>query len=174
MKSPREPIRTETELYERALKLLMQKSRSRWELRRLLANRCDEDRWIEAVLDKCVARRYLDDVKYAVHLARYHAERKRQGRRRIILELKSRGIDPAIARQSVEEVFLSIDEKELLRQAVQKKLQQASGPWNPKKSKKLYDQLVRAGFNTDLIIRELRRLRMTISDEIEVSEEEIV
>lgn len=174
MNSKREPIRTESELYERALKLLTQKSRSRWELRRLLANRCEQDRLIETVLDKCVARGYLDDVKYAVHLARYHAERKRQGRRRVILELKSRGLDPAIARQAVEEVFLSLDEQELLRQAVQMKLKRASGPWSPKKAKKLYDQLARAGFNTDLILRELRRLRVTLPAEAEAREEDIV
>ncbi|MBZ5535508.1 MAG: recombination regulator RecX [Acidobacteriia bacterium] len=157
MKPSRESIASEAEVYDRALRLLSQKNRSRWEMRRLLEKRCEDGTLIDFALDKCVARGYLDDIKYAVQTARRRVTVKKQGRRRVAQELKSRGIAPAIAEQALDEVFGSLDEDELLRQALEAKLKGTSGSWTRKKVKKIYDQLVRAGFNTDRILRELRR-----------------
>lgn len=157
MKPSREWIVSEVELYDRALRLLSQKNRSRWELRRLLEKRCENAALIDGVLDKCVARGYLDDIKYAAQLARRLAAGKKQGRRRLAQELKSRGIASAISEQVLEEVFGTLDEDELLRQALEVKLKGTSSSWTQKKVKKIYDQLVRAGFSTDRILREFRR-----------------
>ena len=157
MKPSRTWIVSEIELYDRALRLLAQKNRSRWELSLLVEKRCTEKALVSSVLDKCVARGYLDDIKYAVHLARQRATGKKQGRRRVAQELKSRGIAPSIAEQALEQVFGSLDEDELLRQALGMKLKAKSGAWTRKQVKKIYDQLVRAGFNTDRILLEFRR-----------------
>lgn len=160
MKRSRENIASPADLYDRALKLLAQKSRSRWELHRLLEKRCEDAATLQAVLDKCVAHGYLDDIKYAVQLARFRAERKKQGRRRVALELKAKGIPVEIAEHALEEVFRHIDEDELLHRALEAKLKEATHGWTAKKTKKLYDQMVRAGFNTDCILREFRRCRI--------------
>jgi regulatory protein len=157
MKPSRACIVREAEVYDRALKLLSQKNRSRWELRRLLEKRCDSGALIDTVLDKCVARGYLDDIKYALQLARARAEGKKQGRRRVALELKSRGIASETAERALDEVFNAIDEEELLRNALETRLKGRSPSWNEKKIKRIYDQLVRAGFNTEQILREFRR-----------------
>jgi len=172
MKLSRENIASPAELYDRALKLLAQKSRSRWELQRLLEKRCEDAATIQRVLDKCVALGYLDDIKYAVQLARFRAERKKQGRRRVALELKSRGIAAEIAEHALEDVFRHINEDELLHRALEAKLKDAPAGWTAKKTKKLYDQLVRAGFNTDCILREFRRCRIPPVQNRAVSGEE--
>jgi regulatory protein len=157
MKPSRKWIVNEAELYDCAIRLLAQKNRSRWELRRLLENRCEDGALIDTVLDKCVARGYLDDIKYAVQLVRRRATGKKQGRRRLAQELKSRGIAPAIAEQALDDVFSALDEEGLLRQALEAKLKGTSGSWTQKQVKKIYDQLARAGFNTEHILREFRR-----------------
>lgn len=169
MKPARNPITDEHELYERALKLLTQKSRSRWEMHRLLAKRCEQQALINAVLDKCIAHGYLDDVKYALQLARHHVERKRQGRRRVAQELRARGLSDPVVEGAIEEVFGPVDETTLLRRALEAKLKSASRAWDAKKTKKVYDQLVRAGFNTDLILRELRRFRAPVPENMDTS-----
>lgn len=161
MKPSREPILSEAELYDRALKLLSLKNRSRWELRRMLERRCEDDVLIDAILDKCVARGYLDDIKYSVQLARTRAQGKKQGRRRVALELKSRGIAPETAERALQEVFSALDEDELLRKALEARLKGVSGSWTQKKVKRIYNQLVRAGFDTEPILREFRRHEIT-------------
>lgn len=165
MKISPEPIVHERELYDRAVKLLTQKSRSQWELRRLLRKRCEVERLIDSVLHKCVALGYLDDVKYAVHLARVSAERKHHGQRRIALELKAKGIAPEIIRAALKEVFSTTDELDLLRQALIAKMKNKPPIWDAKKAKKLHDQLMQAGFETDKILREFRRLRIATPQE---------
>jgi regulatory protein len=165
MKRSPVPITSQRELYERALKLLTQKSRSQWELRRLLAKRCREESLIAAVIDKCIALGYLDDVQYATHLARDHAERKRHGRRRVAQELRARGLSMHIVELALKEVFSQVDEGAVLRRAVETRVRNTPGKWDTRKKKKLYDQLVRDGFNTDAILRELRRHRISVTGE---------
>ncbi len=172
MKPKRPPITDEVELYTHALNLLSKKSRSRWEMRRLLARRCERDALIESVLDKCVARGYLDDVKYAVQLARVQTERKRHGRRRVAQELRARGLAEDIIDQTLQEIFSSLDEMALLQKAIESKLRHWTRPLNRQKIKKMYDQLVRAGFDTDLIVRALRKLRIPVPAGAATSEEE--
>ncbi len=172
MKSQPKPVASENELYDRAVKLLMQKGRSRWEMRRLLEKRSPKQRWVESVLDKCVARGYLDDVKYAVQLARMHAERKRQGRRRVFQELRARGLADDLASRAVEEVCGSLDEEALLRRSLEVKLKRLRRPLNAQQKKRLYDQLMRAGFTTEQILRELKRFQISISADAGFPQEE--
>ena len=173
MKRSPVPITSQRELYERALRLLTQKSRSQWELRRLLAKRCCEQSLVTAVIDKCIAHGYLDDVQYAIHLARDHAERKRHGRRRVAQELRARGLSAPIVELALQEMFSQVDEGAVLRRAVQARVRNTPGKWDTRKKKKLYDQLVRAGFDTDAILRELRRhqISMTVESDTVPAEE---
>ncbi|MDD5543372.1 MAG: regulatory protein RecX [Acidobacteriia bacterium] len=160
MQKPIKLLSSEAELYNCALKFLGLRARSRHDLERLLKKRCRQPDWVQAVLDKCVARGYLDDVKYAVQFARSQAERKRHGRRRVVLELKSRGIAAQDIEFAVCEVFESLDEALLVRQALESKLKKTAGEWTPRKTQRLYNQLMRAGFPGDVVIRELRRCRI--------------
>jgi len=166
MKKPITPIANEAELYERALKLLTQKSRSTHDLRRLLTKRCEKPTLVEMVIDKCIARGYLDDVKYAVQFARLHVERRRHGRRRIVLELRTRGVSAEDIETAVGEVFCTLDEETLVRRALENKLKIAAREWTAPKARKLYAQLIRAGFRGDLIVRELRRSRIEALKEL--------
>jgi regulatory protein len=173
MKTPHPPLTNPRELYDRAIRLLTQKTRSRWELRRLLEKRCADDALVDAVLDKCVAQGYLDDVQYAIQMARTQAERKRHGRRRVAQELRARGIAADLIERTLAEVFSVIDESALLRRALEIKLKKTSGRLNGKTTKKIYDQLVRAGFNADLIFRELRRHRLSLPADHDPTAEEL-
>lgn len=172
MRSRREPILDERQLYDRALRLLTQKSRSVAHLRRLLKKHGVDSQRVQKVIDKCIAQGYLDDVKYAVQFARSQAEKRRHGRRRVTLELRSRGIAERIIRQAIEEVFGDVDETTLMARALDARLQRVRGPWDQKKMKKLYDQLVRAGFDTETILHELKARGMMKSPRLDFPEEE--
>lgn len=174
MKVCHEPIPNERELYERALKLLTQKSRSISSLRQLLKKRCPDDVAVESVIDKCVAHGYLDDVKYALQFARSRVERKRQGRRRIALELKARGIPERLIESTLMKVFDSIDEDQLLSRAIEAKVRHSRAPWDVRKTKRLYDQMVRAGFNTEAILKAFKRRKFVGMERTNIAEEDPV
>lgn len=174
MRARPEPITDEHELYERALKLLTQRSRSASSLLQLLQKRCPDPNLVQSVIDKCVAHHYLDDVKYALQFARARMERKRQGRRRIAQELRARGISEVLIQSTITKVFDSIDEEELLSRALEAKLKQSHGPWDERKTKRLYHQMVRAGFNTEAILRGLSRKKLAGLPKTEFAEEESV
>src|SRR6266513_3029078 len=90
-------LETEPELDEYAVGALGRRMRSIAELKRLLRKRVEADTEIGKTLVELVIRRlkdqgYLNDAKYAATYSTLRRDNEKFGRRRVVTELKARGV----------------------------------------------------------------------------------
>lgn len=100
---------------------------------------------IEAVIDSLVEYGYLDDVRYAAALVKYLACTKCYGPRRISQELYAKGIDRQTAAGALESVDVDF------YQTVKTHIPRGFDFSDRKAVSRLYGQLVRKGFDYDMI-----------------------
>jgi regulatory protein len=151
-------IATEEALYEYALKALMRRAHSVFEMRRALEQRAQEEAHVKPVLQRLKERNYLDDARYARQFARQQAVNRRRGRHRIAQELRKRGVPDRHIEAALTEVFAEVDESAAVRRRIERKLKTLRGPLDQRRRAALYASLLRAGFDADTIRRELRAL----------------
>jgi regulatory protein len=149
-------LQTEEQLYDYALKALMRRAHSVYEMRKALERRADEKILVRAVLDRLKEHNYLDDARYAVQFARQRSENRRQGRHRIARELRARGVPDRHIEAALDEVLRDVDAGAQVRKRIERKLRNLHGPLDARKLASLYSTLLRAGFDSDTIRRELR------------------
>jgi SOS response regulatory protein OraA/RecX len=157
---------SEADLYAAALHALMRRAHSTFELRIYLERRATEPSVEEGPVRRVLARlkqeKLLDDGKYAFDFARARASGRRQGGRRIALELRKRGVPDRHIDAAIAQVFADLDEAAMVRKVIERRTRAARGPLdarsNPfdrKKMASLYRTLLRAGFDPSVIRREL-------------------
>src|SRR5581483_3729969 len=117
----RRKLDTENELYEYAIGALARRMRSIAELKRLLRQRVDSETEIGRTLVELVIRRlkdqgYLNDAKYAAAYSAYRRDNEKFGRRRIVTELKIKGIHSEIIDNTVESTFSEVNEEKHARE----------------------------------------------------------
>lgn len=151
-------LESEEELYDYALKALMRRSHSIYEMRQALERRNSDKSMVKRVIGRLREHSYLDDARYAVAFARQRSENRRQGRHRIARELRARGVADRFIESALEEVLRDVDAAAQVRQRIQRKLRSLRGPLDERKLASLYATLLRAGFDADTIRRELRAL----------------
>jgi len=157
MRPPRK-LATDEELYAAALRALMRRAHSVYEMRKALERRAEDPTAVGRILSRLKQASLLDDARYARQFARYHAESRRQGRYRIGRDLRARGVPDRHIEAALEEVFYDTDEKLLVRQCIERKLKLYRGALDQRKLASLYSNLLRAGFSADVIRSELRAL----------------
>jgi regulatory protein len=170
---PRSPkkLSTEEQLHAAALRALMRRAHSVYEMRQALERRAQDKAQVRRVLDRLKQQGLLDDARYARQFARYRAEARRLGRFRVARELRARGVADRHIEGALEEVFTEADEATLLRQRVERRLRRSRGPLDERALASLYRSLLRAGFSADLIRSELRRLARADADALPEEEE---
>src|SRR5438876_4861295 len=102
------PRTTDSEdvLYEYAVGALARRMRSVAELKRLLRPRVEADTEYGKTLVELVIRRlkdqgYLDDAKYAAAFSTFRRDNEKLGRRRVITDLKIKGVPREVIDQAV-------------------------------------------------------------------------
>ncbi|HXL23865.1 MAG TPA: regulatory protein RecX [Candidatus Dormibacteraeota bacterium] len=168
-------LETESELYDVAVRALMRRAHSVHEMKKVLARRTDNELLVQVVMARLRENGQLDDSRYAKQFVRQRTEIRRQGKFRIARDLRARGIpdrhvDAAIADASNPET-----ESATIRTRLQRKLKLLSsgkkgGEIDAKKIASLYRSLLRAGFSSDAIRRELKSLTSEEVPEIEPSD----
>ena len=151
-------LATEEQLYAAALRALMRRAHSVYELRQALERRAEDKAAVRRVLQRLKNEKLLDDARYARQFARYRAESRRQGRFRITRELRARGVPDRHIEAAVKDTFEETDEAALVRQRLERRLKTLRGPLDQRKLASLYRSLLRAGFSSDTIRNELRSL----------------
>ena len=145
-------------LYEVAIRALGRRARSSGEVRALLARRKAARSDIEAVIHRLKQNGYLDDARFARAFVSSRIENRLEGKLRVRRELAARRVKPELADEAVRRGFEGMDEAALLRQYLQRKLR-VSKPLNkPSAVQSLFRRLLRAGFRSDTIVGELKRL----------------
>jgi SOS response regulatory protein OraA/RecX len=162
-------LSSEADLYAAALRALMRRAHSTFELRIHLERRALEPSVETGAVRRVLARlkqeKLLDDGKYAFDFARSRASGRRQGGRRIALELRKRGVPDRHIDAAIAQVFADLDEAAMVRKVIERRTRTARGPFdarpfdrNPfdrEKIASLYRTLLRAGFDPSVIRREL-------------------
>lgn len=148
----------EAALYEAAIKILMRRAHSVMEMKKALLRRCGDDKLIRNVVDRLKREGLIDDARYARQFARQRSEWRKQGKFRIARELRARGVPDKQIDAALEANAAETDEAALVRQRVERKLKTLRGEADEKKIASLYRSLLRAGFSSDVIRRELRRI----------------
>ncbi|RME06530.1 MAG: hypothetical protein D6812_01475 [Deltaproteobacteria bacterium] len=106
---------------EIALRALARRSRTVSQMRHYLAGRGVGPETVERVIADLLERGHLDDRTYATFFAQDAARLRRQGRRRIDLELDKRGIAPELRKEVLDLLFTECSEVEIATQALEKR-----------------------------------------------------
>ena len=110
-----------------AMRALMRRAHSVSEMKKYLEGRAEDVAVVKPVLARLRESRYLDDERYALQFARFHAISRRQGRFRIVRELRARGVSDAHIEAALETVFAESNEAETVRARIARKLRQHRG-----------------------------------------------
>jgi regulatory protein len=152
-------LETEAELYEYALGALGRRMRTVAELKRLLRARVDADSDYGKTLIDLVVRRlkdngYLNDAKYAAAYSAFRRDNEKYGRRRVITDLKVKGVVGEVLEKAVNDSFSEVDEERQARDYLHRK--RLKKPQDQKQAARIFRQLIRAGFGSKTIFKILR------------------
>jgi regulatory protein len=151
-------IENEPELYDAAIKILMRRAHSVFEIKKALARRCEDEKLVQAVLKRLKDEKLVDDARYARQFTRYRIETRKQGQFRIARDLRARGVPDRHIESALKDAAEDSDPTALIRQRIQRKLRLYRGELDDRKLASVYRSLLAAGFPTDLIRKEVYRL----------------
>lgn len=137
------------ELYEYAVGALGRRMRTVAELKRLLRQRVAQqdgaNAMIEAVVQKLKEQRYLNDTQYAAAYSTLRRENEKYGRRRVMTDLKNKGVHADIIEKTVSQTYAGVDEEQLARDFLARK--RFAKPADQKQAARVFRALLRAGFS---------------------------
>ena len=158
---------TEEDLYRYAVGALGRQMRSVAELKRLLRRRTEPDTelgktLIEIVIRKLKDQGYLNDAKYAAAYSGFRRDNEKFGRRRVITDLKAKGVHGEVIEKAVADAFEDVNEEKLARDFLQRK--RLKKPQDQKQAARTFRQLTRAGFSSKTIFKILKK--WDVDDEV--------
>ena len=141
----------------------MRRAHSVSEMKKALIRRTADEDLIQKVIARLKQNGLIDDARYAQQFARQRTQFRKQGKFRVARELRARGVPDRHIESAIEEAVAGTDEAAIVRQRIERKLRLFRGPltqknFGEKKIASLYRTLLRAGFSSDTIRSELRRL----------------
>jgi regulatory protein len=151
---------TENELYEYAVGALGRRMRTVAELKRLLRPRVEAETEIGQTLVELVIRRlkdqgYLNDAKYAAAFSSFRRDNEKFGRRRVITDLKTKGVHGELIEKAVASAYDEVNEEKQAREYLKKK--RLTKPSNQKEAARIFRNLMRAGFGAKTIFAILKK-----------------
>ncbi|MGC2830116.1 MAG: regulatory protein RecX [Candidatus Acidiferrum sp.] len=151
-------VESETELYEAAVRALMRRAYSIYEMKQLLGRRTEDDELLKTVMDRLKRAKMIDDERFAKQFVRQRTEIRRQGKFRIARDLRARGVPDRHIETALAESAKETDESAVVRQRLERKLRSFRGEITENKIASMYHSLLRAGFSADVVRRELKAL----------------
>jgi regulatory protein len=154
-----QPTDSEAVLYEYAVGALSRRMRSVAELTRLLRPRVEAETehgrtLIELVIRRLKDQGYLNDARYAATYSSYRKENEKFGRRRVVTELKIKGVHGDVIERAVGSVYDEVDDEKQAREYLRRKRLQK--PADRKQAARIFRHLMRAGFASKTIFRILK------------------
>jgi len=165
---PKKKFYSEDELYEYAVGALARRMRTVAELKRLLRARVEDaeseygQTLIELIIRRLKDRGYLNDSQYAAYFSSLRRDNQKFGRRRVVTDLKAKGVHGEVIDKAVDTAFDGVSEEKQAREFLRKKRMQK--PKDQKDAARIFRQLVRAGFGGKTIFTILKK--WNVDDEI--------
>lgn len=142
-----------------ALSLLARRAFSEAEMRSRLMSRGHPESVADRVVDRLRELGYLDDARFAASYSSGRFRSKGYGPRRILQDLRRRGVSDAVARQAVSTLQEDVDPVQAALASARKVWPRLSRePDRRKREARLHGYLARRGFDSDTIRAVLPRL----------------
>lgn len=154
---PARKLANEDDLYQYAVGALARRMRTVAELKRLMRARAAEGSAdvIESVIARLKEQRYLNDTAYAQTYAAYRRDNERFGPRRVITDLKARGVHSDVIEKAIAAVYRGQDELQLARAFLRRK--RITAPQSTREAARIFRALLRAGFSTKTVLTLLKK-----------------
>ena len=157
---PKQKTFTEEELYEYAVGALARRMHSVAELKRKLRQRVEIDTEVGQTLVELVIRRlkdqgYLNDSQYAAAYSSFRRDNEKFGRRRVVTDLKVKGVHGEVIEKAVSSVYDEVNEEKQARDYLQRK--RLKKPENQNEAARVFRHLTRAGFGSKTIFTILKK-----------------
>lgn len=149
---------------EKAFALLAARSLSESELSRKLRDKGFEGVLVSEVVAEFKASGYIDDGAYAMSYARNRLKIHPMGERLLRRELLQKGIEEELIDKTISEVFSEFRESKLARELVSKRASRYINLSDQKRRKRLYDLLLRRGFDWEVAREALEQMSKRSSD----------
>jgi len=149
----------------------MRRAHSVQEMRQKLTRRSDSELVVRVVMARLKENGLLNDERFAQQFARYRTQSRKQGKFRIQRELRQRGIADSVIASALEEFASQNDPAAIVRQRIERKLKSYRGEIDDQKIASIYGSLLRAGFPSDLIRKELKAVTRESVPEVDQPEE---
>jgi len=162
-------------LWSYALRALGQRAHSANELKQKLAQRAQSPGVLSATLAKLREYGFTDDAKFSEAFAARRLQNEGFGRYRVLRDLRSRRVAPALAEQAVEKAFSGTDEQDLIQQFLTRKYRGKDLTSFLSEEKNLasaYRRLRTAGFSSGRVLSVLKRYTRKAEDWSELEAEE--
>lgn len=154
MRRPKRNLFDENSLYDYAIGALGRKMRTVAELKRLLRNRCPNESVISQVITRLKDQKYLSDAGYAAAYSAFRRDDQKFGRRRVVTDLKMKGVHADVIEKAVEEAYSGVDELSLARAFLRRK--RLKKPASNRDAARIFRALMRAGFGVSASIKVLK------------------
>jgi regulatory protein len=157
---PKRKFYSEEELYEYAVGALARRMRTVAELKRLLRARVEVDTeygqtLVELIIRRLKDRGYLNDSQYAAYFSSLRRDNQKFGRRRVVTDLKVKGIHNEVIDKAVDAAFEGVSEEKQAREFLRRK--RLVKPKDQKQTARIFRQLARGGFGTKTIFTILKK-----------------
>lgn len=156
------PTCNETALYEYAIGALTRKMRTVAELKRLLRRRCPDEATVSSVIIRLKDHKYLSDSAYAAAYAGLRRDNQKFGSRRVITDLKVKGVHSDVIEKAVAEAYVNVNELTQARAFLKRK--RLSKPTTNQEAARIFRTLMRAGFGVSASIHILKN--WDVDDEV--------
>ena len=140
-----------------ALRSLKVRPRSIGELRDKLEAKKFEPQEISDTIEFLETINLLDDRAFTASWIQYRLARP-FGFRRIITELKQKGVSDAIIAEAVANAKGGYDEADVVLELAERRAKRLSGIDPLKRKKRVFDYLVRRGYPIDIVIKTIKKL----------------
>ncbi|MGA7888933.1 MAG: regulatory protein RecX [Candidatus Sulfotelmatobacter sp.] len=158
---PKKKFYSEDELYEYAVGALARRMRTVAELKRLLRMRVEDAEseygrtLVELIIRRLKDRGYLNDSQYAAYFSSLRRDNQKFGRRRVVADLKAKGMHSDVIDKAVDAAFEGVSEETQAREYLRKK--RLVKPKDQKQAARVFRQLARGGFGTKTIFSILKK-----------------
>ena len=113
---------------------------------------------VDQVIERLREYGYLDDAKFAQSYASLRLRERPIGRRRLQRDLWLKKVDKQTADAALDEIFEITPEEGLVERAIAKQIRLRGKPKTREEAKKLFDHLLRQGFEFELVSEKVRAL----------------
>lgn len=139
-------------------RILSRRDHSRKELKDKAYKKGYSGSFIEEILDEFEQKEYIDDKKFALTYTADKFEFNNWGPYKIRTQLFKKGISRPVVEECIRQVFGEEAIKESMTALIQKKKKRYQREPEEKRQKKIFDFLMRKGYNSNDILKNMEKL----------------